>query len=220
MMSLVVLCLIYVIGLAQDSIQYTADFDFYDGLYLDFEDFRNDNPIPFESVISTYSVNDPMFLEQMLADRDITYRDRFDEVRTVSINDIWGYARNGRPYVCFTGSRYLGLLVPDQRKRKNEDNFGKFIIIGQLCVFQVNMLTHRDPTNILSGAWDTNQLFFSIRERRVADYNGPEFERLIADDPELLKEFVALDLDEKKKRMFSYVLRYNQRHPLYFPFHE
>ncbi len=47
-------------GWAQDSIRYTPDFEFYDGLYLDFEDFRNDNPIPFESVISTYRVSDPI----------------------------------------------------------------------------------------------------------------------------------------------------------------
>ncbi len=150
-------------------------------------------------------------------DRHISYRDRFNEVRSVSVDDLWGYARNGRPYICFTGTKYLGLLVADQRKRKSEDNFGRFIIIGQLSVFQVNMMTHRDPTNILAGTWDTNQLFYSIKEGKPYDYNGPEFEKLIADDPELLAEFSSLELNDKKKRMFSFVLRYNERHPLYFP---
>jgi len=51
---------------AQDSIVYDMDFEFYDGIYLDFLDFKNDNPIPFEDVISVKRMADPMFLEHVL----------------------------------------------------------------------------------------------------------------------------------------------------------
>lgn len=200
---------------AQDSIQYTPDFEFYDGLYLSFEDFRHDNPIPFESVVSNYSVDDPMLLEKMLVEREIVYVDRFEDRHTISINDLWGYSRRGKPFIAFKGMRYMGKLSVDRSPRKNEDSFGQFIVIGQLCVFQINLMTYR---YVDRGTWDTNQLFFSIKDQKAIDYNGPEFEKLIADDPDLLAEFQKLNLRQKKERMFSYVQRYNQRHPLYFPF--
>lgn len=200
---------------AQDSIQYTPDFEFYDGLYLSFEDFRNDNPIPFESVISTYTVDDPMFLEKMLVEREIVYADRFGEKHTISINELWGYSRRGKPFIGFGGMRYMGKLSMNQSGRKNEDSFGQFIVIGQLAIFQISLMTYRYVNH---GTWDTNQLFFSIKDGKAFDYNGPEFEKLISDDEELLLEFQKLSLRHKKERMFSFVLRYNQRHPLYFPF--
>lgn len=218
MKLVIVFCLLPAFLFAQDSIIYDANFEFYDGLYLSFDDFRNDNPIAFESVTSQYSVDDPMFLETMLENREISYADRFGHSRTLSIDNLWGYSRRGKPFIGFKGQKYLGILFKDNSRGKNSDNFGQFVVVGQISVFQVNMMT----TRYISGgsSWDTNQLLFSIKEGKVFDYNGPEFEKLIKEDPELYQEFMKLEISDKKQQMFSFILRYNQRHPLYFPFYE
>ncbi len=202
---------------AQDSIRYDVDFEFYDGFYLSFEDFRNDNPISFDRVVSPYATDDPLFLETVLENRDISYRDRFGHSRTLSIDDLWGYARGGRPFIGFKGLKYMGILLHDRSKRKNLDHFGQFVVVGQISVFQVSMLTFRHLT---TSSWDLNQLLFSMKEGKAFDYNGVEFEKLIKEDAELYEEFVSLDITERKTRMFSFILRFNQRHPLYFPFYE
>ncbi len=183
-------------AVAQDSIRYDADFEFYDGLYLQFEDFRNDNPIPMKNIISAYSVADPMILKDIFESGTVRYRDRLGEERTIRSDNIWGYSWMGSPYVKLNAVRYLGIVFPNRARTTGRNEFGKIIEIGPLCLVQVNVETFVTPNDVLN---QTGQFFLSINSGNAKEYNLINAEHYFADDGELLKEFLALESIVKKK---------------------
>jgi len=202
---------------AQDSIRYDADFEFYDGLYLSFEDFRNDYPIDFKRVVSFRAVDDPLFIDELLKESTFRYRDGLGEVRERATNDIWGFARSGRPFIRLNAISYMGIVEKRGKLRAGNNEYGNFTEIGSISIIQVNMLM----SNPIFSAQQTGQFLFSMKTGKAMPYRTFNAEVMFADDEELLTEFRSLGSAEKQEqRLFLFIKRYNERHPLYLPFYE
>ena len=80
-----------------DLVRYTYAFEFKDGIYLDFDSFRNNNPIPYESVVYPYYDND--FFTNLDTAYYIKYNGKFGNTIILKVDDIWGYSKNGKPYI-------------------------------------------------------------------------------------------------------------------------
>ncbi|MCF8460160.1 MAG: hypothetical protein K9G46_05510 [Flavobacteriales bacterium] len=211
------LCLIPFGLFAQDSIRYDVDFEFYNGLYLSFEDFRNDNPISFESIISTRTIDDPLMLDDLLKQASFRYKDGLGEIREQTTNRIWGFARQGRPFVKLNASNYMGIVSSRETLRAGNNEFGQFVELGQISLIQVNMTV----TSPVQNHSQTGQFLFSINTGKAVHYTVANFEELLKSDSELHSEFVRFGSDKKKKEMFfRFIKRFNEKHPTYFPFYE
>lgn len=201
-------------AIAQDSIRYDYNFEFYDGLYLSFDDFRNDNPIDFARIISLRKVEDPMFLDDLLSSTTFSYRDRFGELRELTTNRIWGFARQGKPFMVLNAQSYMGIVSSRQYQNGSKNNYGRFVQLGQISLIQVNM-------QVSSPAQDyrqTGQFLFSMETGKAVHYTLAHFEELLKVDQELHAEFMKINSTRKKKQMFfSYLQRFNEKHPTYFP---
>lgn len=201
--------------LAQDSIQYNADFEFYDGLYLSFGDFRNDNPIDFEQVVSFRKVDDPMFIDDLIKASTFRYRDGFGEVRELSTDHIWGFARRGKPFVVLNAQSYMGIIGKKEYANSGKNEYARFVELGEISLLQVNMMV-QSPVQFYN---QTGQFLFSMKTGKAVHYTLNNFEELIKEDEQLYKEFAGITSSkEKKEKFFLFLKRYNQKHPIYFPF--
>ncbi|MGB1318056.1 MAG: hypothetical protein ACPG5W_07605, partial [Flavobacteriales bacterium] len=84
---------------SQQKVEYTPDFLFEDGVYLTFQDFKNNNPVPVTHILSNFDIRNQNYLELVLDADSVTYFDNLLEERTISILRIWGFSKGGKPYI-------------------------------------------------------------------------------------------------------------------------
>src|SRR5512140_1480241 len=80
-------------------VRYTLDFRFKDGVYLNFDQVKENNPIPKAKLLTSIDYNDREFFRKLLENDKIYVYDNLGVRQEVTKNDIWGYARNGVLYV-------------------------------------------------------------------------------------------------------------------------
>ena len=64
------------------------------------------------------------------------------------------------------------------------------------------------------------QYFLVFRTGEILEYNATNLEKIIADDKELSEEYKGLSKRKKNSKLFYYMRRYNEKHPLYIPVYE
>jgi hypothetical protein len=97
MKSAIFVLLFFISGLAfsqSDSLVYTRDFEFKEGIYLTINQFKSDDPIPPGSIVSAIPKSELDFLTQVLENKKVTYIDEKGVEQQVATASIWGYCRN------------------------------------------------------------------------------------------------------------------------------
>jgi len=227
-------------GQEQDGmIKYTPDFRFADGIYIDFNQAKNNRPVPKTKILTSIDYNSSDFFEKLMADEKIYYFDDTGLKNEVERDTIWGYANKGIIHMQIMG------------------NFNPFTFMGKICHI-VNEITYndssyyypsdyrsyyypysiyRDPVTIydpytrryyrpynqyspsmkksMSKYYDQYLIDFDTGE--IWDYDLPGVRILLQKDTQLYEEFRKLRNRMKKRMMFSYIRRFNERNPLYFP---
>ena len=203
--------------IAQDSIRYDANFEFYDGIYLSFGDFRNDNPIDFDDVILLRTADDPLFIDDLTKAKSFKYRDGFGEVRELPTNRIWGFSRGGRPFKLLNAQSYMGIVGFNERQKSGNNEYGRIVEVGQICLIQVNM----QVSSPVQDFRQTGQFLFSMETGETVHYTVANFEELLKPDIEVYKEYTKISSTKKKKQLFFQTLRkFNRRNPTYFPVYD
>jgi hypothetical protein len=205
------------ISSAQDSIRYDSDFNFYDGIYLSFDDFRNDNPIDFDNIILLRTPDDPLFMDDLTKARSFRYRDGFGEVRELPTSRIWGFSRGGRPYKVLNAQSYMGIVGFNEKRKSGNNEYGRIIEVGQICLIQVNM----QVSSPVQDFRQTGQFLLSIETGETVHYTVANFEKLLKADAQVYDEYAKIRSLRKKKQLFFQTLRrFNRRNPTYFPAYE
>ncbi|MCB9185911.1 MAG: hypothetical protein H6601_04115 [Flavobacteriales bacterium] len=218
----------------QQMVEYTKDFEFKDGLYITFLDFKNNNPIPLEYIVSDYDIRDADYLEQVLQNDSVVYYDNLYEERVIGVQQLWGFCQQGRVFIGFGAESTM-----------NNPEFFDFyplVSIGAISLFTAYETYYRTmspgPNMGMGGIYDPMynnsmtvmeteqvQLMLEFKTGRLLlanrgemGYLPPELvAQILKDDPVLLEEFNALSgRDEKQKGMF-FIRRFNERNPIYFP---
>lgn len=215
------------------QVEYSSEFVFKEGIYLSFEDFKNNNPVPITYIISDYDIRASDYIDQVLLPDSIRYYDRLLEERSVAVHDIWGYCQRNRIFIAFGA----------EQSYDNPDffDFYPLISIGAVSYFcateayyrnvsagpQMGM-GYRDPMfNDQMTVTETGQvqLLLDFRTGRVLLANRGELSSV---PPELVSELIEADSaltiefdrlsgrDQKQKGMF-FIRRFNERNPIYFP---
>lgn len=206
-----VFCILYSPSFAQQkSIQYDKDFEFKNGIYISFLDFKNNNPIIASKIISDYNKNSREFFDKILSKNTFTYMDSSGKEQTEKTDDIWGYCANGNIYI------------------SHGTDYNRVTIIGSICHFVATVpmkVGMGDPFNYNDPFYNPQQQYTYISEQFILDYesgkvlqfNVDNMQALLSRDEALYKEFTALKKKQKRDSIFLYLRKYNEKHPVYFP---
>ncbi|MFW5656262.1 MAG: hypothetical protein ACOC0C_01490 [Bacteroidota bacterium] len=197
-------------------VQYTTDYEFTDGIYLNFEMVENNDPIPKSRMLTTMDYNDRDFFERLTDSKEIAFFDGLGVKKTVPTDKIWGYADNGVLFININNS------------------FNRITVVGSICHFVANLTTYntsaydpyyynnysyryRSPYSYPSQQTELRQYMLDFKTGKVYDYNLKSVEVLLMADPELADEYSRLRKKKKKQLKFYYIRKFNERNPLYLP---
>lgn len=199
---------------SSNLVEYSPDFKFKEGIYLNFNQVRTNSPLPKSRILSTYDYSDPEFFDRVLEKDKIFYYDQIGNKEELKTKDIWGYSRNGFIYI------------------KMEDGYFRITLIGAICHFIASQTTYTnaynspyyysymDPYRTYPATYqntEMRQYLLDFTTGNVLDYTDSSLEAILMQDPELHDEYMGLRKKKRKQMRFIYIRKFNERHPLYFP---
>lgn len=193
-------------------ILYESDFKFTDGVFLDFESVRRNDPIPKSRIMSNYNYTDKNFFDRVLGAKKMYYYDNVGNKLEVKTDGIWGYSRNGFLYINIDGGYY------------------RITLIGSICHF-IAYKTYETYSNTYpyyndyryqtrtpattNTTTEMQQFILDFRTGNILEYSAQGMEVILMSDPELHDEYMQLSKKKKKQLKFVYIRRFNERNPLY-----
>jgi len=215
----------------QETVKYTPDFRFHDGIFLNFEQVKQNNPVPKARLLTSTDYNDKEFFKKLLESDKIYFYDGMGVRQEVKVSDLWGYARNGVLYI------------------QVQNNFNRITFVGSICHFVADVTTYDSRYYSPYGGYydpyyyspysygsyypygsyyspysrsnmarsEIKQYLINFEEGDIVDFDQKNTEMLIMKDSELYEEYVRLPRKERKNLMFVYIRKYNERNPLYIP---
>lgn len=191
-------------------VEFDPDFRFHDGIYLDFQDFKANNPIPITHIISAHDIRLPDFMELVTDEDVVTYFDMLGEQRSAATKDIWGYAHNGKAFISYG------------------DGFFRMPMMGTITHFTAAVTTYRmmsDPMMMNPGMMpyrevpvqELRQFVLDMRSGKVLPFSEDNVLTLMNSEPELVDAFLAQRKKQRQQSLMLYIRRYNERYRLYFP---
>ncbi|MGE3824929.1 MAG: hypothetical protein AB7G44_11980 [Bacteroidia bacterium] len=196
---------------AQEVMQYAPGFEFREGVYLNFEQFKNNNPIPKNSIISKLDKSDTEFLPSILDEKTFSYKDVNDTVQTLSTENVWGFSRNGTVFV------------------RVENDHNRIAVLGSISHFVATITVYYNgmnspfmnpyygPGSMPTTTQEMRQMILDYKTGRTMDFTQENMENILQRDQRLFEEFNALKKSQKKDMLFLYLRKYNEKHPLFFP---
>ncbi len=193
------------------KVPYSLDFRFNNGFFWSFEQVKQNNPTPFNCIITNAHPNDVDFIDKVTNQRFISYYDN-GKKQSTKIKDVWGYARNGILYI-------------------NIDNhFFRLTSIGSITFFIASIEVEYinsgldpwgySPVGRYNEHYKTNELkqfLLNFSDGVIYPYHYKNVAILLSQDDALFQEYTALKRRKRKQLAVSFIKRYNKKHPLYFP---
>ncbi len=202
-------------------VPYTTDYEFNDGLFLNFESVKENHPIPPARIVTDEDMFDRAFYEKITMQKEIEIYDENGVRKVLQIENIWGYSRNGILYINVGAA------------------FHRISFMGSICHFVATVTTYNpnyyDPYyynpyysrsyyyNRYSmpqssvASTDLRQYLLDFETGDVMEYDTEAVGVLLMKDPELHDEYQALRNRKKKQMKFVFIRRYNEKHPLMLP---
>jgi hypothetical protein len=222
--SVLVLFLLFpVISQAQTDtssmVRYTPDFSFNEGIFLTFDQVRNNAPIPKSRLITNVDYYDKDYFIEVLSSKYIYFYDFYGSRQEVKSSAIWGFSRNGVLYILM------------------DNEYFRITIVGRICHFVATTTTYEDryydpyyynpyyynsyyPYGRYPSTYKTNEMrqyLLDFDTGEVFDYNTDNLQVLLMKDPELHDEYSQLKNKKRKQLRFLYLRKFNERNPLYLP---
>jgi len=207
-------------------VKYTPDFKFKEGIYLNFNQVKNNSPISGARILAHKDYRDDDFFDEVLNKDYISFFDNLGMRQQVQTKNIWGFSRNGVLYININGG------------------FNRVTIVGNICHFVATVTTYNtryndpyynnpyyspyynpysNPYSMGSSSYETSemrQFILDFNTGKVMDYDYKNLEMILMRDPELHDEFSNLRKRKKKQLKFLYIRKFNERNPLYLPVKE
>ncbi|MDA3910389.1 MAG: hypothetical protein PF448_03410 [Bacteroidales bacterium] len=204
-------CAFAQVGDSLKMVKYDLSYEFDDGIFLAFDDFRNNKALPFSQTnLPSPREIDP---EQALIEAGkLDYFDQFGNRKTISIENIWGYAYQDRIHIYYLGGfhiiPYIGSI----------SHFVAQVIIQQNRMhdpFYDPYYRYTGPSSYTRA--ENLQLMLDLKNGKTYRFSHETVGELIKSDKALHQEFMDLRKRKKKKLMFYYIRQYNEKNPVYFP---
>ncbi len=190
-------------------VKYDYSFKFKDGLYVDFSSFTNNSPIPFESVIKP--VFDNSFFDALDTANIISYNGKYGNTVTVYVSELWGYSKNGKPYIFWDGKFNL---IPFVGKITHFITRVKVIYRNYYDPFYSPYGYAPDASRTYQNE-ELKQYIINMENGKVLEYNLENVSLFLKQDEYVYNEFMKLRKRKRTKQMFYYINLYNSRNPYY-----
>jgi hypothetical protein len=214
-------------------VKYTPDFRFNDGIYLNFDQVKLNQPIPKAKLLTSIDYNDREFFKKLMEMDKIYFYDDMGVRQEIVKNNIWGYARNGVLYVLIQGNSnritFVGSIshfvadVTTYDNRSYNSPYGYYdpyySPYGYGNYYSPYGGSYYDPYYRQNSAPRTElkQYLIDFETGKVLEFDSDNTELLLMKDDALYEEYVRLSKKEKKDLMFVYIRKFNVNHPLMFP---
>lgn len=186
----------------QDSTLFPAEVK--DGIYLTYADFRRNNAITKEQIVSDMDKEHLEFIGKQMNLDLVTFK-QGGQVLTSDPKKIWGFFQNKTLYVNF------------------KEEFYRVPVFGSICYLIATVTVNSGFYDPMFGYGTTGNRTKEIREFIMNFYDGNvvEFsmdraEELLARDAALYKEFKGLGRRKQKEQVYRYIRKYNDAHPVFF----
>lgn len=178
------------------AIQYPVD-----GIYFTFQSFRLGSPdLKMDNLFKDPKGVLPVSNYRLWFNAEKRYV-KTDTSGVVDFGEtpVWGYVENGTVHVLLNGKFHKILL---------------FGTISYLLESYPKAKGQMSPV-VTDGKTVSNYRLLDMNTGRFSTYEPGRLETLMKDDEELLTEFRSItSAKNKEKRMYSFIERYNQKHPL------
>lgn len=99
----------------EDSVVYTREYQFDEGIYLNFKDLKNKSAIAYSQIVSAYPKDQPDFWQQILKEKTVVYLDKQGEQDTVKTTAIFALSVANQLYLFTNGyhakAKVIGTLI-------------------------------------------------------------------------------------------------------------
>jgi hypothetical protein len=195
---------------AQDSIPFTKDFRLYEGLYLSYEDFRYNWPIPKEKIITRINKEQLDFYSKLIEEEFIEYTERDGSITKMRSERVWGYCQNNIIFI------------------NQENNFFRIPVFGAISNFigtveVTNYSPGFDPfinapmNSTATKTREIRQYLFDFYSGEITQFSIEKMEEYLKRDEAIFKEYNTLNKKKKKEMATKYIRMYNEKHWVYFP---
>jgi hypothetical protein len=190
---------------AQTTVPYSHDYEFREGVFLNYTQFITNSPILKSKIVSAVPADQVDFLTEVLEQKMLTYKDTSGAEIKVEVNSLWGYCQNRALYINFN------------------NGFDRINLIGNLSLFSSIILRtpiQRDPLGDMYSIpyEELHQFVLDTQTNKVWEFNVKNMEMLLQQkDDVLYQAFMKLKKREKSDSIFIYLRKYNEKHPLMLP---
>ncbi|WP_156026962.1 hypothetical protein [Sporocytophaga myxococcoides] len=196
---------------ADSLVVYTPEFKFKRGIYLTYEDFKNNSPLPLSAVKTDLDSNSVHFFKDLLSHKKIYIYDN-GQLRLLKNTEYWGYS-DGRRVYCNSYGR-----------------FSRLDIIGSICffvkispmldlndAFYSHAYTNITRKNMMDPGRKTqaDKYIMNFENGEVFLLNKKQLVSLLSKDAELLNDYNKYK-GKKDVKTFMFIMKYNQKHPISF----
>jgi len=209
------ICPLIFSGQIADSIKYTVDFQFNEGIYISYLDFRMNKPISKDILVSNEKREQLDFIGKTIENSEYIVFQIGGKDFKIKTDSIWGFCQNNN------------IFINHDKKMFRIPVFGN---ISQLIVTQ-EIETHYPNGTINSfyynygmtmggvppGATEMKQMILDFYSGNLMEYSPENVEEILKRDAKLHSEFVSLSRSKRRQKMSSLLRTYNLQHPVYFP---
>lgn len=187
-------------------VRYNNNFEFKDGIYLSFNEFKSNCPfLPVDRILDKKGKRVNKIWNRT---RKFYFMDN-DTLRFLPLEEVWGYSENGNVY-----------MVKNQRSKRLQ-------IIGAIChIVLIDEEQEFQDQYWQRNRYDVRPVVREVSRQYVIDFESGErklfdlenFEEILEGDSALYKKFMALKSKKLKQQMkFNFLTRFNESNPIYFP---
>ncbi len=208
------LIFIFNLSFSQDGknnfINTTKKIEFKDGLYFNFESFKNNKPFPKNKITTSINYSSLDFFKQLMKQNYIIIFDNKGVERKISKKKIWGYCQKGNIYINWNGE------------------FNRIGIIGRLSHFvanltisqirSINPYSYSSNFSMGNGIYKTTEMrqyILDFSNGEVVEYDRKNLEKLLKKDKEIYEEYINLSKRKRRKLKFKYLKKFNEKYAIF-----
>ncbi len=210
-----------------DTVQYTSDFRFTDGIYVTSEQFRKNAPFTRDMIVTMVDKADMEFFAKLVRTESFQVILPDSTFRNVFSKDIFGFCQNNIIYVNLGGGFFTEMVkigaicyipIPGGGQRQGPTvtpSVGVGMGMGSYGYGGVGLGVGFTISG--GGSGTPEEVIYHFNSGEGAEFTVEALAQFIRDDEILYNVFTSMKKREQKEEKYKILIEYNQRHPIYFP---
>lgn len=189
----------------KDSVVKDETFKMKEGIYLTYDDFRNNSPITRENIETNIPKDHLELFGKVLQQDEFSYTVEGEKITKKSKN-AWGFFQNNSLHLNYNGDFYRVPL------------FGSIsYLVANVEVPASAFYTPGYGTmGTTTNTYETREFLMNFYDGKLEFFSMEGLEDLFKRDPALYSEFKNLSRKKRKEQLTKYIRKYNTLHPVYF----